>query len=219
MFGKLEIKGYIEVKTGMHIGGSTTFSAIGSIDSPVIRDAVSDLPIIPGSSLKGKLRTLLAKKYNNDYLTTHDNDTLEIKRLFGSAKKNEIKNSRLIFNDLIADNLEDIKAIGINSLTETKFENTINRKTAVANPRQMERVIRGTRFPLSIIYNIDNEDEVISDITLLSEGLQFLTYDYLGGSGSRGYGKVVFQNLDIDVVIGELDEEILATCKEELAKV
>lgn len=62
MFAKIEIKGKIILETGMHIGGSTQFSAIGAIDSPVIRDSFTDLPMIPGSSLKGKIRTLLAKK-------------------------------------------------------------------------------------------------------------------------------------------------------------
>ena len=64
MFAKLEITGNIEVVTGMHIGGSSQFAAIGAVDSPVIRDTYSDRPMIPGSSLKGKMRSLLAKKYN-----------------------------------------------------------------------------------------------------------------------------------------------------------
>ena len=62
MLAKLEIKGTIELVTGMHIGGSSAFAAIGAVDSPVVRDTLSDLPMIPGSSLKGKIRTLLAKK-------------------------------------------------------------------------------------------------------------------------------------------------------------
>ncbi len=62
MFSKIEINGIIEVVTGMHIGGSSAFAAIGAVDSPVIRDTLTDMPIIPGSSLKGKMRTLLTKK-------------------------------------------------------------------------------------------------------------------------------------------------------------
>lgn len=65
MFAKLEITGTLEVLTGMHIGGSSAFAAIGAVDSPVIRDTLSDMPMIPGSSLKGKLRTLLAQQYNS----------------------------------------------------------------------------------------------------------------------------------------------------------
>lgn len=64
MYTKLEITGTLEVLTGMHIGGSSAFAAIGAVDSPVIRDALSDRPMIPGSSLRGKLRTLLALQHN-----------------------------------------------------------------------------------------------------------------------------------------------------------
>ena len=58
MFAKIEISGIVEAVTGIHIGGNDQFSAIGAIDSPVIRDKMSDNPIIPGSSLKGKFRSL-----------------------------------------------------------------------------------------------------------------------------------------------------------------
>ena len=54
MFSKIKITGTIEVLSGLHIGGSDAFAAIGAIDSPVIRDAYTDYPMIPGSSLKGK---------------------------------------------------------------------------------------------------------------------------------------------------------------------
>ena len=65
MFAKIEINGTIEIVTGLHIGGSSAFSAIGAVDSPVIKDGRTNMPMIPGSSLKGKIRTLLAKRYNN----------------------------------------------------------------------------------------------------------------------------------------------------------
>ena len=63
MYAKIQILGTIEVVTGMHIGGSGAFAAIGAVDSPIIKDVITNLPLIPGSSLKGKMRTLLAKKY------------------------------------------------------------------------------------------------------------------------------------------------------------
>ena len=65
MFVKLEITGKLEILTGMHIGGSSAFAAIGAVDSPVVRDALTNDPIIPGSSLKGKIRALLARQYND----------------------------------------------------------------------------------------------------------------------------------------------------------
>ena len=73
MYAKIQISGVIEVKTGMHIGGSSAFAAIGAVDSPIIKDVTTNLPIIPGSSLKGKMRTLLAKELN-DRIVKPDDD-------------------------------------------------------------------------------------------------------------------------------------------------
>lgn len=219
MYTKLEIKGTLEVITGMHIGGSSAFAAIGAVDSPVVRDTLSDLPVIPGSSLKGKIRTLLAKRINPSPLTKTEDDDYRIQRLFGSSKKDNIKFSRLIFSDLIMNNMDELRKIGLNGATEVKFENTINRISAVANPRQIERVIRGAQFPFTVIYNVDNEDEVAEDIRLFATGLKLLTYDYLGGHGSRGYGKVEFSGLTVNVAVGQLDGDILADCQKKLEEV
>ena len=104
MFAKIEITGEIKVVSGLHIGASDAFAAIGAIDSPVVRDAYSDLPMIPGSSLKGKIRSLLAKAYPNDFEKTADDDSDNILRLFGCAKKDKLKNSRLILSDMVMDN-------------------------------------------------------------------------------------------------------------------
>ncbi len=64
MYTKIQITGDLEVVTGMHIGGGSAFAAIGAVDSPVVKDIRTNLPMIPGSSLKGKMRTLLAKELN-----------------------------------------------------------------------------------------------------------------------------------------------------------
>lgn len=76
MFAKIEISGKLEVVTGLHIGGSSAFSAIGAVDSPVVRDSRTNMPMIPGSSLKGKMRTLLAKRYNQTVAATPDDGRL-----------------------------------------------------------------------------------------------------------------------------------------------
>lgn len=218
MFAKIEITGEIKVVSGLHIGASDAFAAIGAIDSPVVRDAYSDLLMIPGSSLKGKIRSLLAKAYPNDFEKTADDDSDNILRLFGCAKKDKLKNSRLIFSDMVMDNWKELKKLGLQSQTEAKFENTISRMTSEANPRQIERVVRGATFPLQLIYNVENEDEIIEDIALLKEGMTLLSYDYLGGSGSRGYGKVKFSGVAADVVVGEVAEEIIDKCNDILAE-
>lgn len=88
MFAKVMISGTIETVTGLHIGGSGAFSAIGAVDSPVVKDSRTGRPMIPGSSLKGKMRALLAKRYNEDWIAeTPDDDAECLTNLFGSAKR------------------------------------------------------------------------------------------------------------------------------------
>ena len=209
MFAKVEITGPLEVLTGMHIGGSSAFAAIGAVDSPIVRDTLSDMPMIPGSSLKGKLRTLLAQKYNTNISQSYDDDAPEILRLFGSAKKTAVKRSRLLFRDMVLDNMEELRGYGLHSATEVKFENNINRVTAIANPRQIERAIRGTKFALNIVYDMQNETEAAADMKLLAEAMQLLEFDYLGGHGSRGYGKVKISGIQLRPVVGEVSDALL----------
>lgn len=208
MYVKIQITGKLEVVTGMHIGGSSAFAAIGAVDSPVIKDSRENLPMIPGSSLKGKMRTLLAKEYNETVAAKPDEDNGRIVRLFGSAKKGNIKRSRIQIADMVMANADEFRQRGTQSLTEIKFENTINRLTAVANPRQIERVIRGSEFALDMIYEVEEESEIVEDLGMLAEGMKLLQYDYLGGHGSRGYGKVRFKDVQADTVVGELDEKL-----------
>lgn len=220
MFSKIQITGTIEVVTGMHIGGSDAFAAIGAIDSPVIIDPLSRKPIIPGSSLKGKMRALLAKAYNPT-VVNHNDDSEKISRLFGSSTNDKLMTSRLIFSDMILDNYDELHSKGLDSITEVKFENTINRQTSVATPRQIERVIRGSKFELNIIYDVleDYQDQALDDIKILVEGMKLLQYDYLGGGGTRGNGKIKFSNVTADTVIGELPQELEDMINAELATI
>lgn len=219
MYSKIQITGTIRVITGMHIGGSTAFAAIGAVDSPVIKDSRTNLPMLPGSSLKGKMRSLLAKAYNTGVVNPND-DHERIARVFGNAKKSadRIRPSRLLFSDMVLANEDELRALGVNGLTEVKFENTINRQTAVANPRQIERVIPGAEFHLDLIYEASDLGEIKEDFELLAEGFRLLTYDYIGGSGSRGYGKIRFSELNANVVVGEIPQEIMDELKGILAR-
>lgn len=215
MFGKIAIKGNVELVTGMHIGTGGEFAAIGAMDAPVIRDELTQLPIIPGSSLKGKLRSVLARKYNKKAANTADDDCEEIRRLFGCQKSP----SRLIFSDMILANKEELEKMNVFSTTEVKFENTINRLTGVANPRQIERTIRGCRFELELSYNYSDEKEAVEDMALLADGMKLLQFDYLGGHGSRGYGKIAFKDISAEAVVGEIKSDVIDKINEELKKV
>ena len=195
MYGKILIQCDLIVRTGMHIGASGAFSAIGAVDSPVVRDTLTGNPIVPGSSLKGKLRTLLARSFSGDieHMPDFKNDEAPILRLFGSA--DPVRAARLQFADCFVNNKEQMKAVG---LTEVKFENAINRINSVANPRQIER-------------------EAQEDLALLAKGMKLLQLDYLGGHGSRGSGRVSFTNFRLTGVACDADTASLTGLFEEVA--
>lgn len=199
---KIIITADMTLITGMHIGASNDFSPIGAVDSVVVKDSLTGMPIVPGSSIKGKLRTIIAKlKSENYFIKSHDKDINEVKELFGSSAENDIKEARLQFYDLFLKNGEELEKKNLDlGYTEIKFENTINRATAVANPRQLERVPAGAIFEFKLIYNaINNEkDNISEDFNLISSGLKALQLDYIGGSGTRGYGKVSFSNFKVE---------------------
>ncbi|NMA05949.1 MAG: type III-A CRISPR-associated RAMP protein Csm3 [Acholeplasmataceae bacterium] len=184
---KIIIKGDLIVKTGLHIGGDDSFSAIGAIDSPVIRNTATGLPIIPGSSLKGKIRSLLAKNEQGEKVDFSE-EKPELKRLFGS----DDCRARLIFSDC---NIDFKHHKEKENLTEGKWENKIDRKTGGAKPRQIERVVPETNFEFQLVYNVIEEKDVKADFQMLSQGFKLLMTDYLGGGGTRGSGRVMFLNL------------------------
>ena len=196
MYGKILIRCDLIVCTGMHIGGSSAFSAIGAVDSPVVRDPYTGLPIVPGSSLKGKLRTLLARSLCQDIENMPDlsADDARILRLFGSAEP--VRRSRLQFADAFLTNAEALSNKGVR-VTEVKTENTISRANAQATPRQIERVIAGAVFGVSIVYDVTDPAQVEEDLSLLAKGMKLLQWDYLGGHGSRGSGRVSLKNFPL----------------------
>ncbi|MCM6880189.1 type III-A CRISPR-associated RAMP protein Csm3 [Enterococcus italicus] len=212
MYSKIRIVGKIDVLTGLHIGGGGETSMIGAIDSPVVRDPYSRLPIIPGSSIKGKMRSLLAKHIGLiPGQKMHNQDAPEILRLFGSSQKGAIQSSRLQISDAFFSKASqeefDKKDL---AYTETKFENTISRLTAVANPRQIERVTRGASFDFHIIYNVENINEVMADFENIKTAIHLLENDYLGGGGTRGNGRIRFVIDSIDTVVGDFDSSNLS---------
>lgn len=197
---KITIKGTITTVTGLHIGGSKSTIEIGGMDNVVIKTPLG-VPFIPGSSLKGKLRSLLVKK-NSDSKNEHE-DPIEIQKLFGyPGRNNDEKNpgkepqiSRLIFRDSFLNEEQFSNTFKKASLTtnfsEEKYENTIDRKSGKAqHPRQMERVPAGAVFDFEIIMDIYDGDDKDKMLEMLKQAFALLEDDYLGGSGTRGYGKV-----------------------------
>ena len=218
-YGKIVLRGKIEAVTGLHIGAQREVSEIGGIDNPVIKDPITGLPYIPGSSLKGRLRSLLEiakhtecpEKYpfnrSVGQATIHACDdyeqavTCEVCRLFGTSGKPDRRRgiegrnfpSRLIVRDAhLTDEWKKMWETG-EFLTETKTEVSIDRVTSAANPRQNERVPANVEFDFEIIYNIEDKETWKADLKNLLSAMKMLEDTYLGGSGSRGYGKVKFE--------------------------
>jgi len=202
LIGKIELSATLRLVTGLHIGASKDSTSIGDVENTVARDPLSRRPLIPGSSLKGKLRTLLAKAHHREgFLDKANTDPEPVLRLFGSSQP--VKHARLQFYDLFMtdESAEKISRMDTDLyLTEVKFENAIDRLTAVANPRSVERVPAGAEFAFRLVYNIENEEEITQDLTALAKGLKLLELDYLGGHGSRGYGRLKFEGLKIRVI-------------------
>ena len=131
----------------------------------------------------------------------------EICRVFGSAnsKKNndDAKKrgpTRLIVRDAVLHEDDAEKFKNGKPIIEEKSENSLNRITAAANPRPIERVVPGIRFRFELVYRvIDDGDGGKRDEeyfkTVVCKGLQLLENDYLGGGGSRGNGRIVFAEL------------------------
>lgn len=215
--GKMFIEADIVVKTGMTIGGGRSAVEIGGIDNSVLKDS-NGVPYIPGSSIKGKMRCLLEKaegKLESTKGKPCSCGWCEICRIFGvgagrddSSKNHEEKScsgpTRLYVRDAVLDPRTKEQMINNEGLfsnleldyTETKWENTIDRITSGANPRNVERVPAGAVFNMDCVFNIFEKDD-IELVNFLIEGMELLEDDYIGSNGSRGYGRIGFENIDI----------------------
>jgi CRISPR-associated protein Csm3 len=208
---KFQIVGKITAKSGLHIGGTNLGLSIGGADATVVRNPITNQPYIPGSSLKGKMRSLLekvegkfgppiGKDVKNGPLTNEPAHI--IAKIFGTTpeamKEKNIyaPTSRLIVRDceLTYDTVEKLLKSKNTDMpfTEVKTEVVIDRITSAATPRQLERVPAGAVFNMRMILNIfdnDTNDEH-NLINKVLEGLALLQNDYLGGKGTRGSGEI-----------------------------
>ncbi|MDD2760139.1 MAG: type III-A CRISPR-associated RAMP protein Csm3 [Methylomonas sp.] len=216
-----KLTGQIELLSGLHIGSGNTEIHIGGTDNPVIKNPITQEPYIPGSSIKGKMRSLL--EWHLGVVGITDGYPLSFKhiaeldgkiqgqaknllKLFGGAPDSnndqklvgEIGPTRLAFWDCPLDPawvrlMRDDKSL---PLTETKMENMIDRIRGVAeHPRNTERVPASAKFDFQLSIRV-HDDENLLDTVLM--GLKLLEYTGLGGSGSRGYGKIQFTRLELD---------------------
>jgi CRISPR-associated protein Csm3 len=176
--------------SGLHIGDSKDNVEIGGVDNPVVRRKDNQQPYIPGSSIKGKIRCLLEQIRG----VSRVGGANDVNQVFGIADRDNTIASKIIFRDAyLCEESKNMLLASPNTdmpYTELKFENSIDRvKGKADHPRQQERVPAGTKFNVHFTVNIFDDEETLS-ITMLKEGLKALENDYLGGSGSRGYGQL-----------------------------
>lgn len=192
--GKLLIGGTITVKTGLSIGGSKSGIDIGALDNPVIKykKGNKDVPYIPGSSLKGKLRALLAKvagstneKEDKKLMDADDSDFKHIATVFGYAPGADDASGEALLK--VRDCFLTSESLGE---TEEKMENSIDRITGKANPRPIERVLPETVFEIDMCLDVYGEEEAKEHLQLIDLAFELLNRDYLGGGGTRGNGRV-----------------------------
>lgn len=200
-------------RSGVHIGASDSEMHIGGIDNAVVKNPLTQEPYIPGSSIKGKVRSLLEWRSGfvsngplnwQDYVNSHSDKVLAILKLFGvggqvltDAQAKEIGPTRLSFWDcsLLPEWISSVRT-SEGSYTEVKTENSIDRIAGTAkNPRQTERVPADARFDFKVTVKVLDDENLLD--TLLA-GLKLLELDGIGGSVSRGYGKVKFEKLSLD---------------------
>jgi len=217
-----KIEGTITLKSGLHIGSGDMEMHIGGTDSPVIKHPHTMEPYIPGSSLKGKVRSLLEMEsgliiYTDGAVVS--GKTLKRKEVAANTDlKSKCEGILKVFGSSGAD-IDDETALGPTRvsfadcyledswrsrardnrwlLTEEKSENSINRiKGTADNPRFIERVPEGTQFRFMVTFKVLQDGDEYLFNSLLLKGLKLLEMDAIGGSGSRGYGRIALHFVD-----------------------
>lgn len=216
LYGRIFITANIQAVTGLHIGGSGAGLEIGGVDKEVIRNPITNRPYIPGSSLRGKMRSqsekALGLPQNNriGQVTIHtcktteaynDNGGCPVCHIYGVPGEVEATGPTLL---LVRDvNLTDESAEKLDQArtdlpyAELKTEVAIDRITSAATPRNLERVPAGAEFgPAELVFGIYDQAD-FARLRFVVDALQYVEDDYLGGSGSRGSGKVVFSKIKV----------------------
>jgi len=218
LHGRVIITGHIQVLTGLHIGAGEEGVKIGGVEqNAVMRDTLTNEPYIPGSSLKGKLRSLAEKRDPKARMDWPIGQVVKIHvcsapdayrqchicRIFGIP--GQLKSSaptRLVVRDVHLAPESRSRLLSAETdlpFTEVKYEAAIDRVTSEAVPRPLERVPAEAIFgPFEMVFSLYEEGDV-DLLPRLFETMRLLEDDYLGGSGSRGSGKVRFENVQVAV--------------------
>lgn len=185
-------------------------------DNPIVRNARGE-PIIPGSSLKGVMRSNLDVIYHKDKLQKLiedkpigykkrygalicENKDCWVCRVFGRPAHDEHREpTRLRVEDCLLDR-DSVKELGLEdaqAVSMVRTENAILRFFGAANPRRSEYIPAGVKFKLRFIYDVYTPEDVEQGLPLVLEALHHVEDSGLGGGRSRGTGRVKFDCLQI----------------------
>ncbi len=223
--GHVVLGGELLCRTGLHIGGNRDSLVVGGHDLPVARDPATRLPLIPGSSLKGRMRALLEMlrgkvRFERAERDATDDEPDAIRMLFGQPSgARGFGPTRLVVRDALpvegekksreTGTIDWWRMLETDGLgTEVKAETSVNRVTAAAHSRHVERVLAGSRFRLEFTLNVfdylPDEERLLKDVLV---SLSLLEDSYLGGHGSRGYGRVEIKLNDTPAIVSAKDYE------------
>lgn len=225
LIGKLILDGELHCETGLHIGAGKGSLEIGGADNPVVKDAFG-LPYVPGSSLRGKIRSLLEhalgvvtpadlvylSKRKGQEVRIHQSDQPgdEICLLFGrNPGRMERAQGEPLESTLASPARLTVYDAPLDpeSITPQMRENLDDELTEVKSENAIDRITSQAnprtleRVPAGARFRVRMVLDILCEedkalVARLVEGLRLLEDDSLGGGGSRGSGRVRFANLN-----------------------
>ncbi|MEX2262276.1 MAG: type III-A CRISPR-associated RAMP protein Csm3 [Bryobacteraceae bacterium] len=226
LIGKLILQGDLHCETGLHVGAGKGSLEIGGSDNPVVKDAFGR-PYIPGSSLRGKVRSLLEQasglavpselvylsRRKGQEVRIHQSDRPDddICLLFGRnpGRMERVSGEPFDTSHTTPARLAVFDApLDPESITSQMRENLDDELTEVKSENSIDRITSQAnprtleRVPAGARFRVRFVMDVLCDedkalFSRLLEGLRLLEDDALGGGGSRGSGRVRFAKLNL----------------------
>jgi CRISPR-associated protein Csm3 len=224
LIGKLLLEGDLTCETGLHIGAGKGSLEIGGADNPVVKDAFGR-PYIPGSSLRGKLRSLLEhssgltgqgdlvylSRRKGQEVRIHQSDRPddEICVLFGRnpGRMERVSGDAIESGNATPSRLTVYDApLDAESITAQMRDNLDDELTEVKSENAVDRITSQAnprtleRVPAGARFRVRMVIDILCEpdrelVPRVIEGLRLLEDDSLGGGGSRGSGRVRFGNM------------------------
>ena len=226
LVGKLLLDGDLLCESGLHIGAGKGSLEIGGADNPVVKDAFGR-PYVPGSSLRGRLRSLLEQssgvavpselvylsKRKGQEVRIHQSDRPddEVCLLFGRSpgRMEKVGGDTLDASHATPARLTVYDApLDLDSITPQMRENLDDELTEVKSENAIDRITSQAnprtleRVPAGARFRVRMIVDVLCEedkvlVARLLEAMRLLEDDSLGGGGSRGSGRIRFSGLSL----------------------